>query len=77
MQIRLANEAQTLAHRQALLEKLSPYGAFARGLAFVKNEANEPVKAAAGLSPGDKLTLHWADGTVHTQILPQVKQKQK
>lgn len=66
---RLAHEQQTLAHREALLEKISPYAAFARGLAFVKNEKNEAVTASDMIKTGDLLTLHWGDGSVRAQVL--------
>jgi exodeoxyribonuclease VII large subunit len=67
-QTRLAHERQGLIHREKLLEKVSPYAAFARGLAFTQNEKGAPVTSAKFLKKGDKLTLHWADGAVKTEV---------
>jgi exodeoxyribonuclease VII large subunit len=65
---RLAHEQQFLSHREALLEKISPYAAFKRGFAFIKNEEGKPVTQAKGVKKGDALTLHWADGTVPVTV---------
>jgi len=68
MQTRFAHEQHGLAHRAAVLDKVSPYAAFARGFAFTKNEANQAVTHAKSLKKGDSLTLYWADGAVRAKI---------
>jgi len=73
MQTRLAHEQQGLAHREVLLEKVSPYAAFARGFAFVKNEGNEAVTRAESLREGDGLTLYWADGAARVKVVERAK----
>jgi exodeoxyribonuclease VII large subunit len=67
-QTRLAHEGQSLAYRCALLEKVSPYAAFARGFALAANEKGEAVTHAKALKTGDALTLRWADGAVKAQV---------
>jgi exodeoxyribonuclease VII large subunit len=69
VQTRLAHEQQSLAHRRALLEKVSPYAAFARGFAFVKDEKGKTVTAAKEVKKDDPLQLHWADGEVRVRVV--------
>jgi exodeoxyribonuclease VII large subunit len=66
---RLAHEQQTLAHREVLLEKVSPYAAFKRGLTFVQNNQNEPVTSAEKVKKGDILTLSWVNGTKKAEVI--------
>jgi len=68
LQTRLAQETHRLAHHETLLEKISPHAIFARGLAFAKNERNQPIKSVAQVSLGEVLTLHWADGSVDAEV---------
>ena len=65
---RLAKERQSLTHSAALLEKVSPYTAFKRGFALVRDETNAAVTSAKSLKSGDRLTLQWADGQVEAEV---------
>jgi len=65
---RLANEWQNLAHHETLLEKVSPYAAFKRGYALVRAESGNIVTAAKGLTPGQDLTLDFADGSITATV---------
>ncbi|MCL2188724.1 MAG: exodeoxyribonuclease VII large subunit [Defluviitaleaceae bacterium] len=67
-QARAANERQTLLHRETLLTKLSPYAAFKRGFAFVKN-GNNTVTGIQDVQKGETLSLHWANGTAQVKVL--------
>lgn len=71
-QARLAHEQQGLAHREALLEKVSPYAVFARGLTFAKNGDGLPVTHAGMVKTGDAITLQWVDGAVKAKVLERV-----
>lgn len=51
--------------RQAL--GLTPERTLARGYALVRDEAGRPVTRAAGVGPGQRLTLAFADGEVRVQ----------
>ena len=66
---RLAQEKQQLAHSTALLEKVSPYAAFKRGFALVQDEAGKAVTEAKTIKTGDKLALHWADGSITAEVV--------
>ncbi|MCL2203052.1 MAG: exodeoxyribonuclease VII large subunit [Defluviitaleaceae bacterium] len=72
-QAHLAHEQQNLAHRENLLEKISPYAAFARGFTFARNENGEAITHAKAVKKGDTLTLQWADGTARVQVLGRKK----
>jgi exonuclease VII large subunit len=70
---RLAHERQALLHREALLEKVSPYAAFARGFAWVRDADGAPVASPEALKVNDALTLRWANGSARvavTQVNP-------
>ncbi|MCL2364593.1 MAG: exodeoxyribonuclease VII large subunit [Defluviitaleaceae bacterium] len=68
IQTRLAHEQLALSHKTDLLEKSSPYAAFARGMAYVQNEKNQPITSAKKIHTGNKITLHWADGSVQAEV---------
>ncbi|MCL1845781.1 MAG: exodeoxyribonuclease VII large subunit [Defluviitaleaceae bacterium] len=65
---RLANEWKTLAHREALLEKISPYAVFKRGFALVRDEKSAPVTSVKALAPGQTIKITFADGTATAKI---------
>ena len=65
---RLTQERQKLTHGVALLEKVSPYAAFKRGFALVRNEAGAAVTSSKSLTVGEELTLQWADGSAVAQL---------
>jgi len=65
---RLSWEKQKLTHSTDLLEKVSPYTAFKRGFALVKDEAGKAVTEAESLEVGNMLALYWADGHVIAEI---------
>ena len=65
---RIAKEWQDLAHQETLLEKVSPYTAFKRGYALVRNEQSRLVTTTQDLTLGQTLKLTWADGTAEATI---------
>ena len=66
---RLLREWQNLAHHETLLQKVSPYAAFKRGYALVRNMSGANVTSVQGLAPGQELELTWADGSAVVNIL--------
>jgi len=71
---RLSQERQNLSHRLALLEKVSPYAAFKRGFALVKDDAGRAVTSAK-IKTGTRLALHFADGHVTAEIISPISRK--
>jgi len=69
VQTRLAHEQQNLQHKETLLEKVSPYAAFARGFAMVTDTKNKMITSPEALQPGDVLTLRWAEETIKVNVL--------
>lgn len=65
---RLEKEWQALIHQEALLEKVSPYAAFKRGYALVRDTKGAIVTDMKGLSPGAGLVLNWADGCAEVVV---------
>ena len=65
---RISQERQSLAHSAALLEKVSPYAAFKRGFALVKDDAGQAVTSAK-VKTGTRLALHFADGHVLAEVI--------
>ncbi|MCL2528095.1 MAG: hypothetical protein FWE42_06690, partial [Defluviitaleaceae bacterium] len=65
---RLTLEKQKLAHNTDLLEKVSPYAAFKRGFALVKDDKGNGVISAKSLNTGQELTLQWADGQARAKV---------
>lgn len=59
---RLANEWKTLAHREALLEKVSPYAAWKRGFALTD------YTSVKDLSVGQNIKITFSDGTAIAKI---------
>lgn len=57
------HDARVLAQGQ-LLSALSYRGVLARGFALVRDAQGQPLHAAAGIGPGDRLSLEFADGRV-------------
>jgi len=68
---RLSKEWQSLAHYETLLEKVSPYTAFKRGYALVRDtsQSGALVTGIEGLAPGQELELSWADGNALVNIV--------
>ncbi|GJE17151.1 Exodeoxyribonuclease 7 large subunit [Methylobacterium marchantiae] len=68
---RLVQAARRLIERRndrlgnfaALLGSLSYRGVLARGFALVRDEDGAPIRAAASMAPGQRLSLEFADGT--------------
>jgi exodeoxyribonuclease VII large subunit len=53
-----------VAHNGQLLGALSYRSVLTRGFALVRNEQGHAVRAAAGIGPGARLDLEFADGRV-------------
>jgi exodeoxyribonuclease VII large subunit len=53
-----------VAHSGQLLSALSYRGVLARGFALVRDEAGQPVHAAASIGPNAALSIEFADGRV-------------
>ena len=66
---RLSDEKQKLNHGAALLEKVSPYSAFKRGFALVQDDDGQTVTSAESLKTGERLKLHFADGSVTAEVV--------
>jgi len=58
---------QGLMHQEAILEKVSPYAAFRRGYALVR-DGEKIVVSAIEVKVGQKLNLNWADGSAEVLI---------
>ena len=69
---RVKIEWQTLTALRGQLRALDPQRtldrALERGFALVRNEKGELVTNAASVQAGQKLTIHWQDGTVQVTI---------
>jgi exodeoxyribonuclease VII large subunit len=64
LQAMLRHAATRLEGTAARLEAVSPLAILARGYALVQTPAGKPFTAAAAISPGQRLVLRFADGTV-------------
>lgn len=64
----IQNRQTKLETQTAALELLSPYGALKRGYAIVQN-AGRAISKAGGLCVGDKVTVRFADGVIHAEVL--------
>ena len=53
-----------VAHSGQLLSALSYRGVLARGFALVRDQAGQPVHAAASVGPNAHLSIEFADGRV-------------
>ncbi|HET6838914.1 MAG TPA: exodeoxyribonuclease VII large subunit, partial [Bradyrhizobium sp.] len=60
----LQRVAARVAHNGQLLGALSYRSVLTRGFALVRDEQGHPVHAAAGVGPGERLDLEFADGRV-------------
>jgi len=65
---RLKNEWQNLNHQESLLEKVSPYAAFKRGYALVRDKNDRIVTSVKELQPQDELRLNFADGSINVTV---------
>ena len=66
----LASAGQRLEILGTRLEGSNYEKLLARGFAMVRDAAGKPVTKAAGLTPDEKLDLHFADGHVPVQVAP-------
>ena len=64
----IQNRQTRLETQTAALELLSPYAALKRGYAIVQN-AGRPISKAGGLCVGDEVTVRFADGVIHAEVL--------
>ena len=64
----IQNRQTRLETQTAALELLSPYAALKRGYAIVQN-AGRAISKAGGLCVGDELTVRFADGVIHAEVL--------
>ena len=64
----IQNRQTRLEMQTAALELLSPYAALKRGYAIVQN-AGRAISKAGGLCVGDEVTVRFADGVIHAEVL--------
>jgi exodeoxyribonuclease VII large subunit len=64
----LARAADDITHTRARLLALSPAATLTRGYAIVQREDGAVVRAAAGLAPGQPLTIRFADDQTAVQV---------
>lgn len=64
----IQNRQTKLETQTAALELLSPYAALKRGYAIVQN-AGRAISKAGGLCVGDEVTVRFADGVIHAEVL--------
>ena len=64
----IQNRQTRLETQTASLELLSPYAALKRGYAIVQN-AGRAISKAGGLCVGDEVTVRFADGVIHAEVL--------
>ena len=64
----IQNRQTRLETQTAALELLSPYAALKRGYAIVQN-AGRAISKAGGLCVGDEVTVRFADGVIHAEVL--------
>lgn len=64
----IQNRQTRLETQMAALELLSPYAALKRGYAIVQN-AGRAISKAGGLCVGDEVTVRFADGVIHAEVL--------
>ena len=63
-----AQHWQHLQHYSKMLEKASPYAAFRRGYALVRDTEGIAITDANNLEKGQVLTLAWANGTAEAKV---------
>jgi exodeoxyribonuclease VII large subunit len=61
--------SRTLAGSRARMEALSPMAVLGRGYSLARDERGALVTSVSGLTPGDRLTTVFADGTAVGEIL--------
>lgn len=64
----IQNRQKRLETQTTALELLSPYAALKRGYAIVQN-AGRAISKAGGLCVGDEVTVRFADGVIHAEVL--------
>ena len=64
----IQNRQTRIETQTAALELLSPYAALKRGYAIVQN-AGRAISKAGGLCVGDEVTVRFADGVIHAEVL--------
>ena len=64
----IQNRQTRLETQTAALELLSPYAALKRGYAIVQ-KAGRAISKAGGLCVGDEVTVRFADGVIHAEVL--------
>ncbi len=64
----MQNRQTRLETQTAALELLSPYAALKRGYAIVQN-AGRAISKAGGICVGDEVTVRFADGVIHAEVL--------
>jgi exodeoxyribonuclease VII large subunit len=64
----LARAANDITHTRARLLALSPAATLTRGYAIVQREDGAVVRAAAGLAPGQPLTIRFADDQAAVRV---------
>ncbi|HEY1621780.1 MAG TPA: exodeoxyribonuclease VII large subunit [Streptosporangiaceae bacterium] len=64
----LARAADDITHTRARLLALSPAATLTRGYAIVQREDGAVVRAAAGLAPGQPLTIRFADDQAAVEV---------
>ena len=69
IQARMAQEWQNLSHKEALLQKVSPYAAFKRGFIQAQDETGGQITSVKNLTVGQKIDLTFADGTAKVSVL--------
>ena len=52
----------------AKLDAMSPLKVLSRGYSFAQDAQDRPVTSVRRLLPGDRLTIHFADGSAAAQI---------
>jgi len=65
---KLGNTTLNLARIETWLDKVSPFTAFRRGYALVRDKNGEPIVKARNLIKGQELNIDWADGKVQVTV---------
>lgn len=60
---RLVTQAQLVSHKRELLQLLDPRHQLQRGWSLTRDETGKVVRSSASLSPGDKVTTTFAEGS--------------
>ncbi|PHP66326.1 exodeoxyribonuclease VII large subunit [Zhengella mangrovi] len=65
----LARKAERLEQAGRLLKSFSYQGTLERGFALVRNDSGQPLGRAAGIRPGDAMTIEFFDGQIRAGAL--------